>query len=104
MGDSIVWLLWTQWVLDNFNRLQYREGPVNVKPPILRVKDGGFMKVLWSAVAERSGDTAFVFARTRVRCFAGVMQTGAWAVVGCYWLADIATQSGVAAALCHRTP
>jgi len=58
------------------------------------------MKVLWSAVAERSGDTAFIFAQTRIV----VLKVSRKPALGRYKRADIATQSGVAASLCHRTP
>jgi len=33
-------------------------------------------------VAERSGDTAFIFAWARMIYFAEVMQTGAWVAIG----------------------
>jgi len=44
----------------------------------------------WSAVAERSGDTALAWTRQAVLRISGVVQSG--------------SQSGVAASLCHRTP
>jgi hypothetical protein len=58
----------------------------------------GSTALFWSAVAQRSDDTAFVFAWTWLICIAGVLQEGSQT------LPPKAVSLPLLPLLCHRTP
>jgi len=75
-----------------------RQVEVRANQEFSRLVHEGF----WSAVAERSGDTAFIFAWARMIYFAEVMQTGAWVAIGAQTLPPKAVSPLRSATALHK--